>query len=85
MDKNLEPVAAVEKSWEMTRGYGWKIFGMGMLAIPVFILGLICLFVGVIFALIWISAAFAAMYHAIDLEEQDLEDLAAYFASLKSK
>ena len=70
MDKNLEPVAAVEKSWEMTRGYGWKIFGMGMLAIPVFILGLICLFVGVIFALIWISAAFAAMYHAIDLEEQ---------------
>lgn len=70
MDKNLEPVAAVEKSWEMTRGYGWKIFGMGMLAIPIFILGLICLFVGVIFALIWISAAFAAMYHAIDLEEQ---------------
>jgi uncharacterized membrane protein len=70
MDKNLEPVAAVEKSWEMTRGYGWKIFGMGMLAIPVFILGLICLFVGVIFALIWISAAFAAMYHAVDLEEQ---------------
>lgn len=41
-----------------------------MLAIPVFILGLLCLFVGVIFALIWISAAFAAMYHAIDLEEQ---------------
>ena len=72
MDKNLEPVAAVEKSWEMTRGYGWKIFGMGMLAIPVIILGLICLFVGVIFALIWISAAFAAMYHAIDLEEQKL-------------
>ncbi len=70
MDKNLEPVAAVEKSWEMTRDYGWKIFGMGMLAIPVFILGLICLFVGVIFALIWISAAFAAMYHAVDLEEQ---------------
>ena len=70
MDKNLEPVAAVEKSWEMTRGYGWKIFGMGMLAIPIVIAGLICLFVGIIFALIWISAAFAAMYHAIDLEEQ---------------
>ena len=70
MDKNMGPVEAVEKSWEMTRGYGWKIFGMGMLAIPVFILGLLCLVVGVIFALIWISAAFAAMYHAIDLEEQ---------------
>jgi uncharacterized membrane protein len=70
MDKNLDPVAAVEKSWEMTRGHGWKIFGMGMLAILVFILGLLCLIVGVFFALIWISTAFASMYHAIDLEDQ---------------
>lgn len=72
MDKNLEPVAAVEKSWEMTRGYGWKIFWLGMLAIPIVIGGLICLFVGVFFAIIWISAAFAAMYYAIDLEEQEI-------------
>ncbi len=75
MDKNLEPVAAVEKSWEMTRGYGWKIFGIGLLAIPIFILGLLCLFVGVIFALIWISAAFASIYHAVDLEEKKLLDI----------
>lgn len=72
MDKNLEPVAAVEKSWQMTQGYGWSIFWMGMLAIPIVIGGLICLFVGIIFALIWISAAFAAIYYAIDLEEQKL-------------
>ena len=70
MDKNLEPVAAVEKSWEMTRGRGWKIFGIGLMAIPVVIAGLISFIVGVIFAIIWISAAFAAMYHAVDLEEQ---------------
>jgi uncharacterized membrane protein len=70
MDKNMDPVAAVEKSWEMTRGHGWQIFGMGLLAIPIFIGGLICFIVGVVFAIIWISAAFAAMYHAVDLEEQ---------------
>lgn len=70
MDKNMEPVAAVEKSWEMTRGYGWKIFGIAMLAIPIVIAGLLCFIVGIIFAIIWISAAFAAMYHAVDLEEQ---------------
>ncbi len=70
MDKKLDPVAAVEKSWEMTRGHGWKIFGMGMLAILIFILGLLCLIVGVFFALIWISTAFASMYHALDLEDQ---------------
>ena len=70
MDKNMDPVAAVEKSWEMTRGHGWQIFGMGLLAIPIVIGGLICFIVGIIFAIIWISAAFAAMYHAVDLEEQ---------------
>jgi len=70
MDKKLEPVAAVEKSWDMTRGYGWKIFGMAMLAILIVIGGLICLFVGVFFAFIWISAAFASLYHAIDMEDK---------------
>jgi len=70
MDKNMEPVAAVEKSWEMTKGYGWQIFGMGLLAIPIVIGGLICFIVGIVFAIIWISAAFAAMYHAVDLEEK---------------
>jgi uncharacterized membrane protein len=71
MDKNMEPVAAVEKSWEMTRGHGWRIFGMALVAILVVILGLICLFVGVIFAVIWIGMAFTSLYHAIDLEEQE--------------
>lgn len=72
MDKNMEPVAAVEKSWEMTRGYGWKIFGMGILVLPIFIAGLLCFIVGVFFAIIWVNAAFASMYHAIDLEEKKL-------------
>ncbi len=72
MDKNMEPVAAVEKSWEMTRGYGWKIFGMALLVLPIFIAGLLCFIVGVFFAIIWVHAAFASMYHAIDLEDKKL-------------
>lgn len=72
MDKNMDPVAAVEKSWAMTKGHGWKIFRMGLLAILVFIGGLLCFIVGVFVAFIWIGASFAAMYHAIDLEEQKL-------------
>jgi len=75
MDKKLEPVAAVEKSWSMTRGYGWKIFGIGLLAIPIIILGLLCLIVGVFFAAMWIATAFAALYHAVDLEEQKKLDV----------
>ena len=70
MDKNLEPVAAMEKSWDMTRGHGWKVFGMALLAIPVFIAGLLCFLVGAFIAVMWISAAFATLYHALDLEDQ---------------
>jgi hypothetical protein len=53
----------------MTRGYGWQIFLMGLLAIPIVILGLICLFVGVFVSVMWISTAFATMYHAVALKD----------------
>lgn len=70
MDKNMEPMAAIEKSWAMTKGHGWRIFGMALLAIPIFIAGLICFIVGAFVAFVWIKSAFASLYHAIDLEEE---------------
>lgn len=69
MDKQLEPLAAIEKSWEMTRGHGWTVFKMALLAIPVFLAGLLCFLVGAFISAMWISASFAALYHAIDREE----------------
>jgi uncharacterized membrane protein len=69
MDKKLDPVKAVEESWRMTRGYGWKVFFLFLLAIPILILGLICLIFGVFISLMWIRAAYAALYQAV-LEER---------------
>ena len=56
MDKGLDPVAAIEKSWIMTRGHGWRIFGMYLLAIVMFFFGLLLLIVGGLFALMWAGA-----------------------------
>jgi len=70
MDKGLDPVAAVEKSWAMTRGHSWTIFGMALLAIPIFAAGILLLLVGAFFAYLWIKTAFASLYHALDLDEQ---------------
>ena len=70
VDKGLDPVAAIEKSWFMTRGHGWRIFGMYVLSIHLFFLGLLLLVVGGLFALMWAGTAFAALYHAVDLEDQ---------------
>lgn len=71
MDKNLDPMKAVEKSWQMTRGHGWTIFGMAIISFFIFIGGILVFFVGVLFALIWINAAFATMYQAVLNETDD--------------
>ena len=70
MDKGLDPVAAIEKSWFMTRGHGWRIFGMYLLTFVMFICGLVLLVVPGLFVLLWAGAAFASLYHAVDLEDQ---------------
>ena len=69
MDQNLGPVEAVETSWKMTKGYGWTVFGMVLLAIPIIIVGLVLVFVGVIFAAMWIFCSFAGLYHAVTLQQ----------------
>lgn len=69
MDREMEVMDALRTSWEMTKGYGWTIFGLVLIAIPVVILGLLCLGVGVIVSSMWITTAFAVMYHAVSLKE----------------
>jgi hypothetical protein len=69
VDREMDVMDALRVSWDMTRGHGWQIFFMGFLAFFIVIGGLICLFVGVFISLMWISAAFAAIYHAVELKD----------------
>jgi len=71
MDKNLDPMKAVEKSWQMTRGHGWTIFVMGVISIFVFIAGVIVFIVGAIISIMWIHAAFATMYQSVQNMNDD--------------
>lgn len=66
MDQNLEAIKAVEKSWQMTKGYGWTIFGMAILSFFIAIAGLIAFGVGIIISIMWIHAAFATLYQAVN-------------------
>jgi membrane-anchored glycerophosphoryl diester phosphodiesterase (GDPDase) len=72
MDKGMDPVAAIEKSWTMTRGHGFRIFAMYLLAILLFIVGFCLLIVGAFFSSLWVSCAFASLYYAVDTKEQAL-------------
>lgn len=68
MDRNLDPIAAIEESWRITKNHGWTIFAMGFVSIFIIILGLIMLIIGIFPAIIWITSAFSVLYQDI-LEE----------------
>lgn len=71
MDKNMEPMKAVEKSWEITKGHGWQVFGMAIISFFIVIAGLIFCFVGVFISIMWISSAFATFYQMLLNEQGD--------------
>ena len=70
MDKKLDPIEAVELSWKLTRGHGWRIFLMGFVSIFIVLFGLLMLIVGIFPALIWISSSFATLYESVLREKE---------------
>ena len=67
VDRKMDVIEAVKESWRMTNGHAWKVFLIGLLAIPISIAGLICFGVGIIVSLMWIRLAFASLYHSVSL------------------
>ncbi len=65
MDKDLEPIKAIEKSWQMTKGHGWTIFFMAIVSFFLVIAGIIVFIFGVLISLMLIHAAFATLYQSV--------------------
>jgi len=70
VDKRMDAITAIKTSWNWTNGHAGTIFLMGLLTIPISILGFIALGVGIIPAVMWISVAFASQFHAVDLKQR---------------
>jgi uncharacterized membrane protein len=68
MDKKLDPIAAVEESWRMTRHHGWTIFFMAIVSFFIVLLGILLCFVGIFPAIVWIRGSFACLYEAVSEE-----------------
>ena len=66
----MEVIEAVKESWLMTNGHAWKVFLIGLLGFFISIAGLICFGVGIIVAIMWITLAFASLYHAVVLSRE---------------
>lgn len=70
VDRKLDAIEAFKESWRMTGGYGFEIFLIGLLAIPIYIGGFILLGVGAIISTLWVSIAVASMFHAVVLKRK---------------
>ncbi|NOQ42948.1 MAG: hypothetical protein GQ560_00650 [Dehalococcoidia bacterium] len=70
VDRKMAVMEALEESWRMTGGHAWKVFLIGLLAIPICIAGLLCFIVGIIISIMWVSLAFASLYHAVSSSEK---------------
>ena len=69
VDRKMKGMESIKASWRMTKGHSWTIFGMYLLAIPIALLGVICLFVGVFVSIAWIGSSFAVLYHSVSLKK----------------
>ncbi len=70
VDRKMDAVGAIKKSWNMTSGHAASIFLIYLLAIPIGIAGLLCLAIGIIPAVMWIRTSLASMYFAVCLLEE---------------
>lgn len=77
MDKKLDPIEAVEMSWKLTKGHGWKIFFMGFVSIFIIIFGLCLIIVGIFPAVVWVSSSFASLYESVLKEKEAPVEVAA--------
>jgi len=65
VDRKMQVIEAVKESWRMTNGHAWKVFLIGLLGIPISIVGFICFGVGIIVSIMWIRLAIASLYHSV--------------------
>lgn len=69
IDRKMTAGEAISTSWSITGRHQWTVIGMVLLAVPIFVGGLLACVVGIFIAAMWVEAAFAVLYHTIELQE----------------
>jgi hypothetical protein len=65
IDKDMDPIEALKESWALVKGVSWRIFGFWLAGVIVYLAGLICFGVGVLFAFPTICIANALIYRTL--------------------
>ena len=59
VEKEVGPIEAIKKSWNLTKGSFWNLFLFGLLSGGIQILGIVALLIGLVFTTptVWIARA----------------------------
>ena len=56
-------IGAFKKSWEISRGHFWQLFGLGVLMTLIHLVGIACFYVGICFTMVLSLFALAIAYY----------------------
>lgn len=68
VDKNMAPVDAIKRSWEMTKGVKWQLFLFGLLLFLINLLGVLALCIGIFVTTPLTLVALAYVYRKLEDE-----------------
>lgn len=71
LDKNMPAFEAIQESWKITKGYGFKIFGVMVLGVVLFFVSLIPLGLGIIVSIPYLYLLGAYIYKKITANTSD--------------
>lgn len=74
VEEKMDSIESVKMSWQLSRGHTFTLLGIGMVAVLIYLVGLIAFGVGIILSMIWVKLAVASMYHAVAFESEDLKN-----------
>jgi uncharacterized membrane protein len=66
IDRNIGPVEAMKRSWEITKGNTWDLFLLGLLFFGVILLGVLACVVGLFAAIPTVMVAHAYVYRRLE-------------------
>lgn len=69
VDRKMGAIEAMKESWRITDGREWTLFGLMGMSILIGFAGLLLCLIGIVPAIIWLSASYAVLYHTYCLSE----------------
>ena len=62
IDKNMSSWQAIKESWELTRGYSWKIFGLSILSGIIILISIIPFGLGLLVSIPFVLLSYVGLY-----------------------